>query len=336
MPERAWGFKSPLRHVVDLVVHPAPPRRMSELIGLVNRLSRATASGRWSGSAGTDDVDKFDLNGLKESEASRLVSAVLGGTSVRNDLRGPGAVDGAYDFTVALPSGRKIALEVTTAANQAMIGTLAALQQMLDGNYPSLRFNWSLTGRHPAAGRGGPRVKAIAGSADNLLRRLEDAQLLSFDEYHPFRRDVVEPDALDAIAQLRRIGVIGAVAMDPVADESEAFVALSLMGGGDPAVDRNQLNLIVAREAESNRRKLERAVADERHLFIWVDSSMFSAELNMHLGHLPDAGPDLPSFVTTAWAALWGPGMNFGWNTGRLWRASEQRSWEVIRLPAKE
>jgi len=211
---------------------------MSELIGLVNRLSRATASGRWSGSAGTDDVDKFDLNGLKESEASRLVSAVLGGTSVRNDLRGPGAVDGAYDFTVALPSGRKIALEVTTAANQAMIGTLAALQQMLDGNYPSLRFNWSLTGRHPAAGRGGPRVKAIAGSADNLLRRLEDAQLLSFDEYHPFRRDVVEPDALDAIAQLRRIGVIGAVAMDPVADESEAFVALSLMGGGDPAVDR--------------------------------------------------------------------------------------------------
>jgi hypothetical protein len=277
-------------------------------------------------------VDNRVFNDLRESEAALLVAAVLGGVHQKVDVQGPGAVDGAHDFTVLLPGGRRIALEVTTATNQAMNSTRAVMGKVYEGRYPSLKFNWSLTGRHPERGVPGPRISVIVKRADGLLAMLERAEVSSFDEYHPYKREFVDPEALRAIDDCKKIGVVGAHSLDLADQVGGAFVALSLVGGGG-AVDRGQLNDVVVREAEANRQKLERAEVDERHLFVWIESGVFSAELSMHLGHAPAEGPTLPSPITTAWAATWGPGVSFGSNTARLWRVSPPGTWEMLEVP---
>ena len=55
---------------------------------------------------------------LMELEAAHLAAQVLQGHAKSRDVRGPGAIDGTHDFDVALPDGRVVALEVTTAARK--------------------------------------------------------------------------------------------------------------------------------------------------------------------------------------------------------------------------
>jgi hypothetical protein len=276
-------------------------------------------------------VEIRDFNELRELEAALLVGSVLGGVHKTGDVQGPGAVNGAHDFTIVLPDDRRIALEVTTAPNQAMNGTRAVMGKVYEGSYPSLTFNWSLTGRHPGPGSTEPRISGIVKRADGLLSALEGAEVSRFDEYHLYKREFVNPEALTAIEDLRKIGVIGATAMDLAEKVGGAFVALSLVSGAG-WVDRNQFNEVVVREAEATRQKLQLAAVDERHLFVWVDSGVFSAEFTMFSRRPPEVGPALPQPANTAWAATWGPGTNFGSNTARLWRAPPPGLWEVLTV----
>jgi hypothetical protein len=107
--------------------------------------------------------------------AAALVAQFLGGESEGRDRSGPGAEDGVHDFDVTLATGRIIALEVTTAANQRMIETTAAFRKMRDASFPSLTHHWGLTGRHPSEGERGPQINALAKQGDALLHRLEIA-----------------------------------------------------------------------------------------------------------------------------------------------------------------
>lgn len=47
--------------------------------------------------------------------------------------------------------------------------------------------------------------------------------------------------------------------------------------------------------------KLQRATADEHHLFIWVDPSIGAAGISIADDRLPGTGPTLPEAVTTVW-----------------------------------
>ena len=266
-----------------------------------------------------------------ELEAAHIVGQVMNGTPKSFDRRGPGARDGMYDFDVGLSNGRSVALEATTAAQEDMIGTLAAFSQLHDVTFPALKYNWSLTGQHPEGSNRGPDMRGIRRQADVLLGVLETAEVLKFDERYRSVPRTTNADVQRALDQLGRLGVYAGTAMSE-APPGEAFIAVGLVGGGG-SVDNDAINQSVAREVDANLAKLERSDADERHLFVWIDSSMFSEELSMHLGQVPSTGPTLPASITTVWVATWGPGTNYKANTSRLWRATLPGGWEVLQVP---
>ena len=74
-------------------------------------------------------------------------------------------------------------------------------------------------------------------------------------------------------------------------------MGLSLFGGGG-WVNPDALNESVVREAQANLEKLERSGRDELHLFVWIDSTMFSEEMAMYLRNVPPSGPSLPPSIT--------------------------------------
>ena len=232
---------------------------------------------------------------------------------------------------MTLSDGRVVALEVTTAARQEMVGTFAALGGLVDAKFPSLTHNWSLTGRHPDDEHRGPQIRQLVRSGDALLRDLEAADVSKLDEVHRSAPPVTDPVAQEAVRRLHQLGVFAGQAMG-VAPVGEAFVAVSLVGGGG-SVDPDALNQSVTREAQANLVKLERSGRDELHLFVWIDSTMFSEEMAMYLRNVPPSGPSLPPSITTVWAATWGPGVNFKSNTSRLWRTSPSGGWEVLAVP---
>jgi len=256
------------------------------------------------------------LKRLMELEAAHLVAEVLGGQANSRDVTGRGAIDGTHDFDVTLSDGKVVALEVTTAARQEMVGTFAALGGFVDAKFPSLTHNWSLTGRHPDDEHRGPQIRQLLRSGDALLRDLEAADVSKFDEVHRSAPPVTDPVAQEAVRRLHQLGVFAGQAMG-VAPAGEAFVAVALVGGGG-SVDPDALNQSVTRETQANLAKLERSGGDELHLFVWIDGSMFSEEMAMYLRNVPPSGPLLPPSITTVWAATWGPGVNFRSNTSRL------------------
>jgi hypothetical protein len=265
----------------------------------------------------------------RELEAAYLVAAVLDGDAICRDK--PGAPDGTHDFDVVLVDGSLVALEVTTAASSRILGTLAVLHKVSERRYPCLTMVWTITGTHPGDGESGPRIRELAGRVEGLLRRLEVADVDRFDDVSPVSRRDLGGDARQAMEELRALGVTsGRATSAPLGDVGS--VSLGLVGGGG-VLDPEALNVAVAREVDANLAKLDRAAADERHLFVWVDSTSFSAELSMWTLQVPPGVLELPSSISTVWAATWGPGVSYGSKAARLWRATPPAGWRVLEVP---
>ena len=183
-----------------------------------------------------------------------------------------------------------IGMEVTTATRGEAIEIFAALPGLYEARYPNLTRNWSQTSHHPNDEQRGPQVREITRSADSLLRDLELAGIFEFDTVYRAAPPVTEPAAQDAVRRLGKIGVFAGRQMGEARSEGDAFVALGLLGGGG-VVDPDALNQSVRREADANVEKLARSGADEAHLFVWIDSTMFSEEMILHLGNVPTVIP---------------------------------------------
>jgi hypothetical protein len=128
--------------------------------------------------------------------------------------------------------------------------------------------------------------------------------------------------AQEAIAALRDLGVRHATCF-PETGETVVVISSSATYSTSPS----SMNQAVEPVARSNAPKLGRADADERHLFVWINSTVHGAVLSMHSGHTPDE-PELPEGIDTLWAAR-------GATTpervvSRLWRVTPPRPWEVI------
>jgi hypothetical protein len=269
---------------------------------------------------------------LMELEAAHLVEEVLGGNATSRDRRGPGATDGSHDFDVALPNGRSAALEVTTAAREEIVATFAAMKQLYDAKFPDLTYNWSLTARHPDEEHRGPQVREITRTANSLLRDLELAGVTEFDTVYRSTAPTTDLLAQEAVGRFGQFGVFAGRQMGVARSPGDAYVVLALVGGGG-VMDPDALNQSVRREADANVAKLARSGADECHLFVWIDGTMFSEEIALYLRHVPTIGPSLPPPIATVWVATWGPGQSYRSNTSRLWRASPPGGWKVLAVP---
>jgi len=93
--------------------------------------------------------------------------------------------------------------------------------------------------------------------------------------------------------------------------------------GGNP----EQVNALVEERAGAKAEKLLASGADERHLFVWIDSSYPDAELGMATMPPPDTSPSLPAGIDVVWAATGGMTNDL---FGRLWRLKPPGGWESI------
>jgi len=126
-----------------------------------------------------------------------------------------------------------------------------------------------------------------------------------------------------ATGELRRLGVAAAHRLG-ARNDGEALVLLGFRGG--VSANPEAVNELVTERAEAKLEKLLRAEADERHLYVWIDSTRAAADLAMVTMPPPERGPALPAGIDVVWAA------SFGWagQPQRLWRTCPDGAWEVI------
>ena len=75
-----------------------------------------------------------------------------------------------------------------------------------------------------------------------------------------------------------------------------------------------------------------RASGDERHLFMWVDSTDPDANAAMATFALPGP-PRLDDGIDCVWVGLWQRNVNLQSNAGILWRLTPPGTWENVHVP---
>jgi hypothetical protein len=249
-----------------------------------------------------------------ELRAATIVGSILDGYAVPRDL--PGAPDGTHDFDVLL-SHKCVALEVTRAANERVLSTLAAAFRR-PFPAPGLANSWLLS--IPTVGPAPPAVKEIVKRSPPLLAVYEQHGLSEItSQLYPGQAPAA---VVDASTTLVRLGVSRARVWDV-----DGAPQLWFIGHGGVSSNVDAVNRLAAEHAARNAEKLLAAQADERHLFIWMDKSQADAELAMHTGPPPDTPPVLPHGVDVVWIAN---------PSGHLWRSRPPGSWEALPCPRVE
>ena len=83
--------------------------------------------------------------------------------------------------------------------------------------------------------------------------------------------------------------------------KTPAKLILRSLSGYSGPISPDAINYVIEAEIARNCAKLQRATADEHHLFIWVDPSIGAAGISIADDRLPSTGPTLPNPVTTVW-----------------------------------
>ncbi len=234
-----------------------------------------------------------------------------------------------HDFDLLLSDRRTVALEVTRLTVPEVVEMWDAIED-LDWACPELTYNWSISLNSAGRGRAGARVKRFRTKAPPLLAALERhsdgrfGDILSGDN-----RERTEEERR-AIEQLRRLG---ARSGGPVGQPA-AGPALLLVGTVGPGgtVDGTAVNEAVEREAANNLEKLLAAPGDERHLFIWADSTDPGAHVAM-VSFARPGPPLLPDGIDAVWVGLWQRGVNLQSNASTLWHVTPGAPWEILPVP---
>jgi hypothetical protein len=259
----------------------------------------------------------------EELAAADVVADALGG---RWELRdGEGDPPGMHDFDVILPDGRCIALEVTSAIDGAVVALSDAAfgregrQQRWPA--PGLANDWIVTiPQRPV------RVAEMMSAMLPILEAFEEHGHADVDPHINYAyvspRSEMPAPVVEAARQMVELGVTRARALAPrLEGDAEMFITINGGIAGDPGA----VNQLVVERAEPKRKKLARASADERHLFVWLDGTQPDAELAVAKMPPPPA-PEIPSEVDVVWLAT--PPLA---TPEKLWRARQSAGWEVLR-----
>jgi hypothetical protein len=224
-----------------------------------------------------------------EEEAAPVVAAQFGATWRKRDV--PGAPDKTHDFDLAV-GDRIVALEVTSATDESTRGLWDAVGKR-DWDDESLSRSWILVLKPEA------RIGRLRTEVGPLLQTLDQAGVTKFPDTKTMATR--SPQETHALERLKLLGVEAGSAFDG----HPTGVVISVSGTAEATAAEN-LNLAVEPEIEANIDKLRRAVADERHLFIWLDWSSQNAQMALHhmltFGRLPASPPVLPEGLDSVWA----------------------------------
>lgn len=167
-----------------------------------------------------------------------------------------------------MPDGTTVALEVTSSADEKVLRLLAAGSRQWSA--PGLADDWQVGVAHDK----GVTVTHVMRQMPGLLEVYEREVLTEVDTWSDPRwsRSLsgLSSDAAESAQRQFGLGVVIARSFGPK-QGSVAQIYMTAHGGAISDVD--QVNALVETAAESNRKKLGAAAADERHLFLWLNPS---------------------------------------------------------------
>jgi hypothetical protein len=203
-----------------------------------------------------DMVEKFD----NETLAADLVSQLLGGVW---ELTDTGRVAMTHDFSIKLPSGRIVALEVTSSATPELKSMWSAIGKY-DWEAARLSRSWTLLLRQPTNGYE-PSIKRVNREAEGHLESLEHVGVHQFGMSRQLRTS--SPQEAIAVRSLSLLGVTMGSSV-----QSATYPPTIVLGSGrgvvgEPRILNQEIEMII----DANIEKLRKADAHERHLFVWLD-----------------------------------------------------------------
>jgi len=249
----------------------------------------------------------------EKSDAAAVVAKHVGATAI-NKRDVPGAPPSTHDFDLIV-GDRVIALEVTSATDEGSKHLWKAVRTS-SWVEPSLHYSWSLTLRPDTL------FGKLQGSGVNHLRQLEERGVMKFTEYD---KHLTQSPASRAIQQLMKLGVRNGVAVE----DDPTCVVVGVYGPRGWSAPE-YLNGTVTLAIDANIERLRNAAADERHLFVWLDStspeSQAAVRHILSFGGVPDAPPTLPDGLDAVWTM---PGAVVGEQLRPLMKATVS-GWELI------
>jgi hypothetical protein len=243
-----------------------------------------------------------------DQAAKQLVRLCL--PEVEVCLHDDGSESMMYDLDLRWPDGRVDAVEVTIATSESLrrLRRRLARRGRLDA-VESTR-SWIV----PLAGST-TDVAAVRARIDHLLSLVEQAGFTAFGQ-HEARRSV-------PVARVRRLGVDLGWSYVPVNGPPRIWLELPHRGWWQQP---ETVNAVVEDHAARNKEKLARSGRAERHLFVLLDSGEAEAWSVMLDGEPPEASPQLPEAVTTAWVTTTRADGN-----PTVWRVDRRAGrWEVL------
>lgn len=220
-----------------------------------------------------------------------------------------------HDFDLHLDNGIVIAVEVTRHNVESELQQQAEVART-DPHFPGLGFDWHL-GMAPSFDVG--RVRAEAPS---LLAALEERGIESIG-----LREPGPPGSEDTVKSLRSLGVrllyrlSEASSFGGMLDIGAAPVA----GSTAPHVAVEVAENAAARKGKAA--KLVAAVASERHLFVWVESSRHAAVAAIRADELPEQAPELPPGIDVVWLAV-------AYEHPHVWQFDVRSGWRSWGTPS--
>jgi hypothetical protein len=265
------------------------------------------------------DLDRLEI------AAGELIAHILGGRAEAQDVKG--APDATIDFLILdLPNDDVVALEVTSAANSAVVSQNRAAFGR-DWISPELGHNWMI-----GIGREDPKM-SIRDLMTQVIpivvlfeRTGETAVEVRYDPQYQPRSPERSEEMHDAMVKMFDLGVYAARLWSEPEEGRPGQLIPSISQG--LSSDPGQINELVVERAEKKIDKLRATEADERHLFVWMDSSHAEAELAFATLAPPPA-PIIPEGIDVVWLVE-----PTGWpGSVRIWRLVPPDEWEVFPVP---
>ena len=255
----------------------------------------------------------------RELEAASIVSKLIFGEFETKDEHG--SPPSTYDFHFTLNSGETMALEVT-ATTPANVMTAQDVQSKLEWHSKTLKRDWSLNVNAASRQQKGTNLRQLNREIHQLISKLEEMD---------------SPDGVDLIGNgsiyfekpfattLTRLSQLGVRHINSCGIKS--FPIAQVQVGNSRLIENVSLNEDVERLAKSNSKKLKKASVDERHIFIWVDSTDSELFAQISLSNMPNEPPTIPEGINTVWLGLWSPGWTRFSNVAALWRVEQGTNW---------
>jgi len=201
--------------------------------------------------------------------------------------------DGQYDFDLQYPGGLTVPLEVTTAADEEVERSHAAILNARKGGpfVPRVhcKRDWYI---HPLPEA---NINTIRAMSDCYLAAIEAEGLEQFDAF----TDADDSPAVCRIFQDLKIEAGRVLRWRP-----SGRIGIALPGSGG-LVEAESVTRAVESEAwkVDNRRKLGMVEAPERHLFVYVDPNNYLVWVALRDKAPSTIFPRLPEEITDVWAA---------------------------------